>query len=100
MNAMLEEAVECGDGEFADMECLVDGARGIYAPQFFARYHGQEWGIKPEDMEVLLAGPDHEFYWETWDDVWTSVTLEQDGKTWRLHCDMGDIFMVVHQDEE
>ena len=97
---MVEEAAETCDTQFLQCELLVDGARGIHAPQFFAECHGEEWGISPEDMTVLLAGPDHEHYWETWDDVWTNVTLKRDGKTWHLHCDCGDIFMVVYRDGE
>jgi len=100
MEQALNGTVECADGEFMEMECLVDGARGIYAPQFFAECYGLEWGLSQEDMDILLAGPDHEFYWEAWDDVWMGVTLELDGKTWHLHCDCGDIFMVVHRDNE
>jgi len=100
MEMTRDDAVAVNDGEFAEMEFLVDGARGIHAPQFFAECHGKEWGIFPDDMAVLLAGPDHAQYWETWDDVWTTATLEQDGKTWHLHCDCGDIFMVVYRDEE
>ena len=65
--------------------CLVDGSFGIHVPQRFAQLHGTEWGLEPEDLEVLLFGHDHALYWDVWDRVLDyavnidGMILEQDG---------------------
>ena len=84
---------------FAECECLLDGHRGIYIPQNFAENHGEAWGVSEEDRSILLAGPDHEFYWDTWSDVLDTATLQYNGKTWHLHQD-SDLFAVVYRDTE
>ncbi len=99
MNEEFQTAQDTDD-EFLKCELLVDGCRGVYAPQAFARGYGEAWGVSPEDMAVLLKGPDHEDYWETWEGVWMNATLNRDGRTWHLHCDYGDIFAVIHRDDE
>lgn len=76
------------ENEPAEIRCLLDGARGIYVPQGFAECFDMDgWHVKAEDEEILLAGPDHEFYWDAWSDVlnyaWFDspsgkLTLEQD----------------------
>tara|TARA_R110000851_G_scaffold194288_1_gene345096 strand:+ start:162 stop:944 length:783 start_codon:yes stop_codon:yes gene_type:complete len=65
-------------------------SRGIYIPQHFAESHmPQKWeGYNDEDITILLAGPDHEQYWEAWDSVLNDAetinggTLHQDGDLW------------------
>jgi len=86
------------DGEaVADkIQCVVDGAHGIYVPQEFARrINPEEWdGISQENLDTLLSGPDHEDYWDAWDDVERDATMTDDrGRTWRLMQD-GDLFMI------
>lgn len=78
-------------------ELLVDSHHGIYVPQYFAQaYDMRAWHVKPEDEKILLAGPDHEWYWDTCDDVeryaWAypvkgsrkKYTLYQDGDLWAI----------------
>ena len=50
---------------------FLDDARGIYLPRDFARIVDQRWwfGITPENLAILEEGPDHEHYWEAWDEV-------------------------------
>lgn len=72
---------------------LIDGLNGQYVPRQFARnYDMDEWNVRPEDVAILLAGPDHDEYWDTWDHVlqhaWyennmgVKYVLWQDGDLW------------------
>jgi hypothetical protein len=75
------------------VECFLDSSRGVYIPRDFASCIDlTDWtGIKTEDLEVLRAGPDHEFYWEVWTDVLDSAET-RDGRV--LHQD-GDLWLVA-----
>lgn len=89
------------ENEFALMECILDGARGIYIPQAFAQnFDVKEWGIGEEDEKILLDGPDNELYWEVWDDVVRNAVYDdpQTGTLWNLYQD-GDLFAVVYSEE-
>lgn len=73
----------------------VDDHHGIYAPQTFAEFYldGQldKWhGVNAEDLVILLAGPDNEVYWDTWDSV-ESYAEREDG--YSIHQD-GDIWLI------
>ena len=87
---------DCGtDGDSPECRMLIlDGARGIYLPQDFARdCDPAAWSIPQETTDILLAGPDHEHYWDAWDDVVGRHERVWDGKTWTLEQD-GDLFAV------
>ncbi len=102
--------------------CLLDGNRGIYIPQTFARdfiFKGEEahraaaWeGAKAEDLETLRKGAEEEFYWEAWDNVLQSafykvesggVTIDgvwfKGGTVFRLEQD-GDLWMCDDREDE
>lgn len=76
-------------------ECFLDSARGVYIPQNFAEaIDVKDWtGIKVEDLEALLAGPDNESYWNAWTDVLDNAetldgrALYQDGDLWLIRAD-------------
>lgn len=76
-------------------EHFLDSARGVYIPQNFAEaIDVKDWtGIKAEDLDVLCAGPDHEFYWDVWTDVLDNAetrdgrVLYQDGDLWIVALD-------------
>ena len=72
---------------------LLDGNRGIYVPQGFAEcFSREEWNYSKEDEEILISGPDHEYYWETWDDILQNAYyIDNDGLRWHLWQD-GDLF--------
>lgn len=75
---------------------LVDGARGIYVPQYFAQTTPRDLlsGVSEEDWAILEAGPDHEWYWDTWDDVLGNASITgDDGTVYYLHQD-GDLWLV------
>lgn len=77
---------------------IVDGSYGIYVPQRFVKaYSPDEWNIALDDLRVLIAGPDHEHYWETWDDVLSKAQFtDSQGNVWRLTQD-GDLFAYCEQ---
>lgn len=81
----------------AQIECYLDSARGIYIPQAFAKQTRHECvkGVSAEDWEILVAGPDGEYYWDTWSDVLDNATLTdpQTGFVYRLEQD-GDLFLI------
>lgn len=79
----------------AERELFLSDTRGVYIPRDFAQcvHREQVIGVSPEDWEVLEAGPDHEWYWETWQSVCdnavitskesgTVYTLDQNGDLW------------------
>ncbi len=104
----------------AKREILFDEASGVYIPRRFAREIDRErctfdtkFGDNgPEqlsDWAILEAGPDHEHYWEVWDDVLrdceltmddgTKVRLEQDGSVFYVEvgaelCEYEDKYYV------
>lgn len=76
----------------------LDSARGIYIPRDFAQMFVDRdksvTGVSAEDWEILECGPDHELYWDTWDDVLNNaVVTEADGTKYIVHQD-GDCWLV------
>lgn len=77
---------------------LVDGSRGIYVPQAFVEgFDLSLWnGIRDEDIETIKAGPEHEWYWEAWNDILSSAEYSHDGHTYRLYQD-GDLWAYCEE---
>lgn len=76
--------------------CYADSARGIYIPQYFAESIRRDLvqNVTQEDWNILESGPDHEHYWDAWNDVTSSAILTDDfGDTWTLYQD-GDLWLV------
>jgi|SRR5690625_263524 len=74
------------------IEIIANSAYGVYIPQYAAESLAPEWTISDSDREILAAGPDHEWYWDTWHDVVQNAEYtDTDGNIWRLHQD-GDLF--------
>jgi hypothetical protein len=76
--------------------CLVDGCRGIYAPQSLARrgLDLAKWHLENNvaDISTLLEGPDYPDYDEAWEAVLRAAWhVDDDGLRWTLEQD-GDIF--------
>ena len=80
---------------------LLDEDRGIYLPQAFAE-SAEGWkNIDPKDREALLAGPDHDFYWDAWNSVLDNATWTdpENHEVFYLYQD-GNLYAVselVHQ---
>ena len=84
------------------LELLVSDSHGVYVPQRWAMYCQDMDGVSAEDMEILKAGPDHEWYWEAWDSVLSNAHETVNGKVWRLMQD-GDLWAYCEElmtDEE
>ena len=83
------------------IEILLNDSRGVYIPQNFAEIY--DWGLRPQDKEVLLLGPDSESYWYVWEAVLDGLTYtDKNGNVWRLYQE-GDLFAFCEElmtDEE
>lgn len=81
-----------------NIHCIIDGALGIYVPQKFAQnFDMPAWGVSVENAEILRVGPDHEFYWDTWDDVLRDASLtDPSGQVWELTQD-SDLFAYMRE---
>jgi hypothetical protein len=82
--------------EDAERVCIVDGLRGIYVGQHFARMYGDNWsGISPTDLAIVRHGPGHHEYDEAWANVLRDAEMQDDQhRTWKLEQD-NDLFMVL-----
>ena len=62
---------------------IVNSAAGIYTGQWFAEHYGQfVTNAKPGDIDILLAGPEHEKYIEVWAEELNGYELTIDGKNY------------------
>lgn len=81
-----------------DRVLIVDGCHGIYVPQRYAKICSSDDMATNEQREILLAGPDHDEYWDVWDEVLSNVIVMRGGSRWALDQDEGDVFLVKVQD--
>jgi len=73
---------------------LLNGLRGIYVPQRFVA-HGGIAGIPEDDLAILRSGPDHESYWEAWEEALRFGEITIAGTCYSLHqSEEGDLFAV------
>jgi hypothetical protein len=76
---------------------FLSDARGIYIPRDFAESidPANTAGIRAEDWQVLLAGPDHDWYWEAWAAVCDNGTVQStvDGKVYAIYQG-GDCWLI------
>jgi hypothetical protein len=76
-------------------EILIDSAHGIYIPQYFAEAYGTpdnfyNWGEIKEDIDILLSGPDNEFYWDAYEDLINNAKLKT--------TDNKESYLYTHED--
>ena len=80
----------------AKMELFLSDARGIYIPRDFAQSIKRECvtGISEDDY-AILENPDHEWYWEAWNDVLNNavVTDPTSGTVYKVYQD-GDCWLI------
>jgi len=77
-----------------DVHLLIDSRHGVYILSNFIKEFEGWTGISDEDREILAAGPEHEWYWEAWDDVLDSARcVDKEGKEWCLHQE-DDLFAI------
>lgn len=71
---------------------IINDSHGIYIPQVFAETI--DWDMLDNWYEyqkaILLAGPDHESYWDVWQEILDNCETTDGGK---LHQD-GDVWVV------
>ena len=76
----------------------LNDSRGQYIPRDFAlSFANREKsvsGVSDEDWAILEAGPDHEFYWDTWSDVENNAVItDEDGVKWCIYQN-GDCWLI------
>lgn len=79
---------------------LLADRHGVYIPQVFCQnFELDKWNLTKSngaDIDVCLAGPDHEWYWEAWDAITRDAAYrDEHGCVWNLHQD-GDLFAVCY----
>lgn len=82
---------------------LVDCIHGDNAPLVWAKkycFYPEAWNVTKEEMDILLAGPSHEYYDEVWQDVLAKAEfMASDGELWHLWQD-GDVFAYTGEGEQ
>ena len=81
-----------------NMSILITDAQGVYLPQVFASAYGDHpelVGADADDIATLIAGPEHEWYWEAWQNICDNATLSgkslyQQGDLWLVDYDAID----------
>lgn len=72
---------------------LLDDCRGIYIPRDFVEgfriNEDQAPTWKVEDLEAIeiCKDPEHEYYWDAWQDILDNATFTENGNTWCLYQD-------------
>jgi hypothetical protein len=80
----------------AKMELFLSDARGVYIPRDFAQFirRDRTTGISDDDYKILEEGPDHEWYWEAWEDVCNNARItDTDGTVYTVYQD-GDCWLI------
>lgn len=72
-------------------QLLINDSHGQYIPQLFAEQFrdrvtpASSKEITDEDWDILLAGPEHEFYWDTWTAVLDNcILVDENGREFSL----------------
>jgi hypothetical protein len=78
-----------------DIVLMLDSARGRYIPRDFAEIVDRKSvsNVLNIHWAILKAGPDHEHYWDIWQDVEQNAVVTIDDVRYRLHQD-GDLWLV------
>lgn len=84
--------------EDANPTLLVGDANGVYIAQTLAEVYKEELlasGFKQEDIDILLAGPDHEHYLECWNELeGQTIKLGDEDNVICTIGDSGDLWAV------
>lgn len=84
------------------MELFLSDHHGIYIPRDFAKCVKREFvdNVSDENWAILEAGPDHEWYWEAWDEVLSNAVINDpvSGKKLSLYQD-GDLWTIEEGEE-
>lgn len=83
------------------MELLFSGHYGIYIPQSFAEKCNPEnswWFYSLEDAQILRDGPDHEHYWEVWEEVIGNAYWQENAEGPKYFLYQQDDLWMIHED--
>ena len=83
---------------FEDSRLILSDSRGIYIPRDFCDGMGADdaarIGVSIDDVLICQAGPEHEWYWESWQSILDSATVtDANGNNWRLY-QSGDLWEI------
>jgi hypothetical protein len=75
---------------------LLTDARGVYIPRDFTYHVSFEHvaNVSEEDWVILEAGPDHEHYWDTWEDVLRNAEVTSDEGVKYFLNQEGDLWLI------
>ena len=80
-----------------NVECIVDGAHGVYVPRVFAQTVNRAIlsGVAAETLDYLakVESVEDDWFWEEWDSVLNNARITHNGKIYHLHQD-GDLFAI------
>ena len=81
------------------MILIADNHLGVYLPQLVAESGLlSAGGIDASHVEILMKGPDHEWYWDTWDTVMNNFMTEKGEILVIGEC--GDLFLATPEEWE
>lgn len=83
----LDDFCQFEETELFDSCLIVDDHHGIYVPQVFCQRYKKTDKVSQEDWDICLSGPDHEFYWESWEiilDNWGGEETDQAGNKYQI----------------
>lgn len=87
---------------------LLDGHRGRYLPQAFAFAYGEEFDYEGkvygmdygEALDVLIAGPDTEDYWDVWLTILDNARFKENPEMILYTNEEGDLFLLTPEEFE
>jgi len=78
------------------IQLAVDGSFGIHVPKrFFQRYPQFLEHLNEED-HAIIENPEHEHYWDVWDQFVQDFRVIKDGVRWFIHRDVDVFFVSEH----
>ena len=80
-----------------NVECIVNGAHGVFVPMVFAQTINRELlsGVSGETLDYLAKeeSVDDVDFWDAWDSVLNNARINVEGKIYHLHQD-SDLFII------
>ena len=85
----------CDDINLENAELFLDSNRGVYIPRDFAESvrHELVENVTAEQWDVLQAGPEHEWYWDCWNNVLNNAEIDDGNRKFTLYQD-GDLWII------
>ena len=80
-----------------NLECIVDGAHGVFVPMVFAQTVSRALlsGVTVETLDYLAKeeSVEDDGFWDAWGSVLNNARITHNGKIYHLHQD-GDLFAI------